>query len=302
MSYPAKKIVMVRPAKFGFNPQTAESNAFQVEVALTDEEIHAKALQEFDSMAEKIRGLGIEVVVLDDSVEPYTPDSVFPNNWFSTHFDGTLCLYPMEAEARRNERNPDAIELIKREYSSNKTIDLTHYEDQQMFLEGTGSLVLDHESKIAYASLSSRTHPDLVKEWAAKTGFEVVEFRSFDENRKAIYHTNVMMCVGDRFAVICLESVVDEGEKKLVKDSLIKGGKEIVDISFDQMNSFAGNMILLQNSSEEKILVMSETARQSLQHAQISSLEKHAIIVSFDIEIIEKCGGGSVRCMIAEIF
>ncbi|MGI8543401.1 MAG: citrulline utilization hydrolase CtlX [Aridibacter sp.] len=302
MSFIANKILMVRPAKFGFNPQTAESNAFQKEVDLTDEEIQENAVWEFDSMVNKLRENGIEVLVCDDSESPSTPDAVFPNNWFSTHAGGTLCLYPMEAEARRFERNPQIINKLKENFAVAKTLDFTEFENQNKFLEGTGSLVLDHENKIAYASISSRTNEDALKDWSNKLDFEIFKFRSFDRNGKAIYHTNVMMCLGDDFAVACLKSISDKNEKRLFREKLYQTGKEIIEISFEQMNNFAGNMLLLQNKKNEKILVLSKTAFESLNKKQIEKLGSHAKLLSFDIDIIEKCGGGSVRCMIAEIF
>ncbi|MDQ3633017.1 MAG: arginine deiminase-related protein [Acidobacteriota bacterium] len=302
MSFIANKILMVRPAKFGFNPQTAESNAFQKEVDLTDEEIQENAVWEFDSMVNKLRENGIEVLICDDSKNPYTPDAVFPNNWFSTHAGGTLCLYPMEAEARRFERNPQIINKLKENFVVAKTLDFTEFENQNKFLEGTGSLVLDHENKIAYASISSRTNEDALKDWSNKLDFEIFKFRSFDRNGKAIYHTNVMMCLGDDFAVACLKSISEENEKRLFREKLYQTGKEIIEISFEQMNNFAGNMLLLQNKKTEKILVLSKTAFESLNKKQIEKLGSHAKLLSFDIDIIEKCGGGSVRCMIAEIF
>ena len=302
MNYIANKILMIRPARFGYNSQTAESNAFQVKVDLSDDEVHLKALKEFDLMVEKLRSFGIEVVVVNDSKEPHTPDSIFPNNWFSTHFDGTLCLYPMEANARRYERNPNVIIEIKKNINLTRILDFSHYETENKFLEGTGSLILDHANKIAYASISSRTNEEVLDAWAKSLGFDVVKFHSFDENGTVIYHTNVMMCLGDKFAVICLESITAEKERELVRQSLHQSDRDFVEISFEQLNSFAGNMLLLQNVKEDKFLVMCEAARKSLTELQKTTLEKYAEIISFDIDIIEKCGGGSVRCMIAEIF
>lgn len=298
----ANKIIMIRPAKFGYNPQTAESNAFQVEVESSSEEIQSDALIEFDSMVNKLRENGIEVLICKDSENPYTPDAVFPNNWFSTHSDGTLCLYPMEAEARRFERNPQIIDELKKHFAVTQFLDFTEFENQNKFLEGTGSLVLDRENKIAYAGISSRTNEDVLENWANEMDFEICKFRSFDETGKAIYHTNVMMCLGNKFAVVCLESISDENEKRLFCEKLYQTGKEIVEISFEQMKKFAGNILLLQNAENEKILVMSKTAFDSLQKNQIEKLESNAKLLSFNIDIIEKCGGGSVRCMIAENF
>ncbi len=302
MKYIANKIFMVRPVHFGYNPQTSESNAFQTEVDLTAEEIQANALREFDAMVEKLKSFEVDVVVMEDRENLHTPDSIFPNNWFSTHINGTICVYPMEARARRFERSPRMISRIKANISFTRRLDFTGYEEKNKFLEGTGSLVIDHENKLAYASISSRTHPDAVDFWANRIRFGAIKFHSFDESGKAIYHTNVMMCLGDKFVVICLESIKDADEKKTVTESLHRSGREIIEISFEQMNNFAGNMLLIRNTNDEKILVMSETARKSLDSGQIEKLESYAKIVSFDIDIIEKCGGGSVRCMIAELF
>lgn len=302
MNYTAAKILMIRPANFGYNPQTAESNKFQKKVDLSDQEIQAKALREFDSMSAELEKLGVEVVIFEDVKEHFTPDAIFPNNWFSTHPGGAFCLYPMEAEARRFERNPEIIDKIKKEAGIRRTLDFSRFEKQNKFLEGTGSLVLDHKNKTAYASISSRTNPEVLESWAEALDFNVIKFHSFDRENAHVYHTNVMMCLGDNFAVVCLEGISDKAERQNVIESLQNGGKEIVEISFEQMENFAGNMLLLQNDSGEKILVMSKRAFESLNNKQIRTLESHAEIASFDIDIIEQCGGGSVRCMIAEIF
>jgi len=298
----ASKILMVRPAAFGYNPQTAESNAFQKKLDLSAKEISEKAIEEFDQMVEELKTFGIEVLVAEDSNEHYTPDAIFPNNWFSTHPNGAFCLYPMEAKARRLERRSSAIDIISKNFNVKETIDLTAFEEQEKFLEGTGSLILDHENRIAYACISSRTDTNILNQWARKLDYETVKFRAVDENDKAIYHTNVMMCLGDKFAVICLESIAEENEKSAVVKTLKESEREIVDISFEQMNQFAGNMLLLKNRENKKILVMSERAFRSLTEDQIKRLSSHAKLASFDVETIEDCGGGSVRCMIAEIF
>lgn len=298
----ANKILMVRPVSFGYNRQTAESNTFQKEVDLSAEEIQAKALSEFNLMADKLKELGIQVIIFDDLKEPHTPDSVFPNNWFSTHPDGRLCLYPMEAEVRRFERRSEIIDFFKENYLISQVLDFSKFEDQNKFLEGTGSLVLDHKNNIAYASISSRTNEAVLDKWTKTLGFEATKFHSFDKQNIPIYHTNVMMCLGDNFAVICLESIANDAERNEVTESLQNSGKEIIEISLEQMENFAGNMLLLENKSGEKILVMSKRAFDSLNTEQIQRLTSHAKLASFDIDIIEQCGGGSVRCMIAEIF
>ena len=293
---------MVRPAAFGFNPQTAKSNSFQKEIQLSRGEIQEKALVEFDLMVGELGRLGVEVVVANDKKEPFTPDAVFPNNWFSTHIDKTLCLYPMEAQARRLERDPETISLIESEAKIVRKLDFSDSENKEKYLEGTGSLVLDRDKKIAYACISSRTNEEVLSQWAESLNFHVVKFSAVDEMKKAIYHTNVMMCVGDEFAVVCLSSINDEGEKLVVRESLESSGKETIEISYAQMNSFAGNMLLLKTKQDEKLLVMSQRAFDSLETSQIEKLERYANLASFDIETIEDCGGGSVRCMIAEIF
>jgi hypothetical protein len=302
MNYIANKILMIRPAGFGYNRQTAQSNAFQKEVDLSAEEIQEKALNEFNLMTAKLKEIGVEVIIFDDLKEPHTPDSVFPNNWFSTHPDGRLCLYPMEAEVRRFERRSEIIDFLKENYSVTQILDFSKFEDQNKFLEGTGSLVLDQDNRTAYASISSRTNEDVLDKWAIAIGFDVIKFHSFDRQNTPIYHTNVMMCLGDKFAVICLESITDANERLMVVESLQNSGKEIIGISFGQMENFAGNMLLLQNQTGENILVMSERAFRSLNENQIEKLRFYTSLASFDIDIIEQCGGGSVRCMIAEIF
>lgn len=300
----AQKILLVRPASFGYNRLTAESNAFQNRdfESADKSEIQSLALHEFDALADGLKNLGIEVLIHDNAPEPYTPDAVFPNNWFSTHADGTFCLYPMMAEPRRLERSADIIENLKNRFGVAKILDFTHFEREEKFLEGTGSLILDHANRIAYASISPRTNESVLDFWANATDFEIVKFHASDENGLAIYHTNVMMCLGDKFAVICLESIKDTDERRRVVEKLEKSGREIVAICFRQMNEFAGNMLLLQNAAGEKFLVMSRRAFASLDAPQIESLEKYANLAAFDIPTIENCGGGSVRCMIAEIF
>ena len=300
----AKQILLVRPASFGYNPLTAESNAFQNrDYADADKQkIQESALREFSAMAEQLKNLGIEVLICDDAPEPFTPDAVFPNNWFSAHSDGTFCLYPMMAEPRRLERSADIINDLKKRFAVSRVVDLTDFEREGKFLEGTGSLILDHENRTTYASISPRTDEQVLDFWANAMNFEVVKFDAVDENGQAIYHTNVMMCLGDKFAVICLQSIKDESERQRVIDKLEKSGKLIVEISLRQMNEFAGNMLLLQNASGEKFLVMSKRAFDSLDQTQIETIESHAKLIAFDIPTIENCGGGSVRCMIAEIF
>jgi len=280
---------MVRPVNFGFNAQTAESNAFQKNGEQA--EVQQKALQEFDAFVEILRQNGIEVTVMEDTPEPHTPDSIFPNNWVSFQEDGTVFLYPMQAENRRLERK--VFRSIKEAFEVKHIFDLSYFEQQNQFLEGTGSMVLDRENKWAYACLSPRTNAEILAEFCRLSGYKA---------GKAIYHTNVLMAIGDRFAVICLDSIPDEAEKVPVKEALQLAGKETVAISLEQMNAFAGNMLQLKNQSGESLLVLSETAFLSLKEAQIKTLEKYGKLVYSSLNTIETNGGGSARCMMAEVF
>ncbi|MVN20640.1 amidinotransferase [Mucilaginibacter sp. HMF7410] len=289
---------MVRPVNFGFNEQTAGSNAFQKNGEQTN--VQQKAVLEFDAFVEILRANGVDVTVVNDTAEPHTPDSIFPNNWISFHEDGSVFLYPMQAENRRLERK--VFNTIKEVFDAKQVYDLSYFEQQNQFLEGTGSLVLDRKNKLAYACISPRTNLEVIAEFCKLSGYKTVPFHATDENGKAIYHTNVLMAIGDRFAVICLDSISDYAEKTLVKEALQKSGKEIVAISFAQMNAFAGNMLQLESKSGESLLVMSETAFLSLKEAQIKALEKYCKLVHSPLNTIETNGGGSARCMMAEVF
>lgn len=291
---------MIRPTNFGYNTETAVNNAFQIKNS--QENVQAAALQEFDQFVEKLSRNGVDVTVVDDTPEPYTPDSIFPNNWVSFHSDGTVFLYPMFAPNRRLERKPGVMEAIGKKFSISRTIDLSGYENDNLFLEGTGSMVLDRGKKLAYACLSPRTHSTILEEFCSKAGYTPVSFRSVDEKSQEIYHTNVMMCVADAFVVICLESIPDEAERKMVADIIEKTGKAVINISPGQMNHFAGNMLQVANQAGEKILVMSSQAFESLSPAQMALLESFNPILHSPLETIERNGGGSARCMMAEIF
>ena len=300
MAMLASRILMVRPANFGFNPETAESNAFQQRLDLSPSEVASRAVVEFDRMVESLRDNGVEVVVLKEPYDAETPDAVFPNNWFSTHPDGTLVLYPMEAPARRRERGLQA--AVENHFSASRTLDLTTHESKGKYLEGTGSLVIDHKNKIAFACLSSRTHPDLLNEWAEKMSFRTVCFHAYDADGGEIYHTNVMMFLTNRFAVACIESITDKEERTRFKKAVASTGRELMEISHDQMNNFAGNMIEITNSQGDPIILASRSAVDALNGDQLDALESEARVIAFDIDVIETCGGGSVRCMVAELF
>lgn len=289
-------ILMVRPAAFAFNEETSESNAFQQRL---DGDVEQRAVEEFDSYASMLRSNGITVDVLQDSPKPSTPDSIFPNNCFSTHGD-TLVLYPMCAPNRRLEREKLRAALEK--YDFTRLVDLTAFESVNKFLEGTGSLVLDRENLIAYACISPRTDATLVEQWADTMGYTPVMFSASDFGGTAIYHTNVMMHIGSGYSVVCLDAVDDAAQRSMLSDTISKSGKETITISIEQMNQFAGNMLQLHNHKGEDLLVMSRSALMSLTRLQIEALEKYTRILAPEIPIIETVGGGSARCMIAEIF
>jgi len=294
-------VFMVKPVRFGFNPQTAQSNAFQKKEGYGIQ-VQEAALREFLAYATLLRANGISIALAEDTQEPRTPDSIFPNNWFSTHEDGTLVLYPMAAPNRREERKGHFLEIIKKNFKVTRTVDLTHYEEEGLFLEGTGSMILDRENKIVYACRSPRTDMKVLDDFCTQLGYTPVTFESVDRNGQQIYHTNVMMCVGTAYAIVCLESIADPQERENVVTSLEKSGKKIIEISFDQVNKFAGNMLELRNGEGKKFLVMSATARKSLTSEQNRELSKTYRLLSPQLETIETNGGGSARCMLAEIF
>ena len=294
------EILMVRPYQFYFNQQTAANNFFQSNVNI--ENANELAIAEFDAMVEKLRAHQIKVNVVQDTKDPSTPDSIFPNNWVSTHEGGTLCLYPMFAQNRRAERKLSVIDFLESNYQIQNTLDLTDFEKEGIFLEGTGSMVLDHQNKLAYGCLSERLDKNAFYEWCDKMQFKAIAFKAVDDKAQPIYHTNVMMCMGDQFVVICLDSIPNEQEKQLVLESFKKSNKEVITISQDQLNHFAGNMLQVFDINEKPHLIMSEQAHTSLDPAQVKSLEKYNPILPISIPTIEALGGGSTRCMMAEIY
>jgi len=291
---------MIRPVAFGFNEQTAGSNAFQQQ-GLDQQNVQQQALQEFDTLVATLRDNGVDVITVGDTPDPSTPDSIFPNNWISFHENGQVFLYPMQAKNRRLERRKDIVDQLKTKFNISEVDDLSHFETGEKFLEGTGSMVLDRQNKIAYACLSPRTDREVLTEFSEHSGYSTVEFHAVDGQGKAIYHTNVLMCMGEAFVVICLDSVTDEEEQELLTDSFALTGKEIIEISLEQMNAFAGNMLELVNDKGEHLLVMSAKAYHSLFPGQISNLEKYCKLIYADLNTIETNGGGSARCMIAEV-
>jgi len=291
---------MIRPVNFGYNEETAESNAFQNKDK-NQQEVQEKALAEFNNFVAILRNHGVDVIVIDDNPEPYTPDSIFPNNWVSFHDDGNVFLYPMQAENRRLERREDIIAELEDNFKVHHIVDLSRYEEENKFLEGTGSMVLDRVNKIAYACLSPRTDKDVLAIFCEQEDYTAVCFDAADEKGKAIYHTNVLMCVGTQFAVICLDSIPNPHEKVVVIEYLKSTQKEIVEITFEQMNQFAGNMLEVKTKNDETLIVLSKSAFKALDDVQIAILEQYGKLVYADIHTIENNGGGSARCMMAEV-
>lgn len=297
-------IMMVRPANFGFNLETAANNSFQTnDPSRSTAEIRQSAREEFDAFVVKLRAAGVRVVVIEDTPEPIKHDAVFPNNWFSTHAGGTLVTYPVFAPMRRLERRADIVDQLVKEFGYTRRLQLEDQEVEERYLEGTGSLILDRENKIVYACRSIRTHDDLMDEFSVTLGYEKFLFDATDRQGDPIYHTNVMMAIGTTFCVICLDSIRDKTERKKIVDRLESAGKEIVEITLAQMESFAGNMLQVISKADRKlILVMSQQAFESLEPAQITQLLKHTTLLHSDLRTIETYGGGSARCMMAEIF
>lgn len=292
-------LLMIRPVNFKFNEQTAENNKFQQ--ASDQYNVQAEALKEFDGFVALLEDQGIEITVIEDTLTPETPDSIFPNNWVSFHSDGQVILYPMFSANRRVERRQDILDTLGERFHIKGITDLSGYEAEGIYLEGTGSLVLDRENKIAYACLSLRTDERVLQDFCLHTGYAAVTFHATDATGFPIYHTNVMMCIGENFAVVCFASVPDADEKEALRLSLLNNGKEIVEISLDQMNHFAGNMLQVKNKNGESLLVMSEQAWLSLRAEQIDTLTSLSRLVHAPLYTIEKNGGGSARCMLAEI-
>ena len=295
-------ILVVKPANFGYNVETAKSNAFQNPLIEDPNVIARDAILEFESFTKKLTDKGINVLVVEDTPIPIKPDAIFPNNWGSFHADRRVVLYPMLAKNRRPEKRKAILDTIQENFELREIIDLSYYEEKGVFLEGTGSIIFDHEYKIAYACLTPRTNKDLFNDTCKMLEYKPVHFTTFDKNGKEIYHTNVMMNIGNGYAVVCLESIANNSEKEMVVNSLKKSQKEIIDISYNQMASFCGNMIELDLPDKKNILAMSQTAYYSLTTAQKITLESYCELFPLQVDTIERIGGGSVRCMISEIF
>jgi hypothetical protein len=294
-------LLMIQPVNFSFNAETAVNNAFQVADAGAGDQAQTRALAEFEGFVRLLRDNGVDVTVVQDTPDPYTPDSIFPNNWVSFHADGTVCLYPMYAVNRRQERKAGVLHVVGEKFGINATLDFSGYESAGLFLEGTGSMVLDRDNKIAYACLSPRTDRRVLLDFCQKLGYTAEVFTAVDGSGQAIYHTNVMMCVADKYTVVCLEAIPLETEREQLTATIGATGKTIIPITLSQMNHFAGNMLQVHNQQGEKLLVMSSQAYDSLTREQVQQLEGFNRIVHAPLTTIETNGGGSARCMLAEI-
>ena len=305
MSQATNSILMIRPINFGYNEETAQDNHYQIKES-THKNVNERAQKEFDNMVKNLRQNGVSVHVFQDDENEYTPDSIFPNNWVSFHENGDVGLYPMCAENRRMERRPEVLDFLENEgFTVSNIVDYSSAESENKFLEGTGSMILDRENRLAYCSISNRSNEDLFIEFCEDFEFTPIIFNSFQtvgNKRLPIYHTNVMMCVATDYVIVCLDSIDDKKQRKNVSSFIKESGKKLIEISENQVESFAGNMLELVNDKGESILVMSKSAEDSLNENQKNIITKYSRIISSDINTIETCGGGSTRCMMAEIF
>ena len=305
MGQATNSILMIRPINFGYNEETAKDNHYQLKDSIIKNS-NESAQKEFDNMVKNLRQNGVSVHVFQDDENDYTPDSIFPNNWVSFHENGDVGLFPMYAKNRRLERRPEVLEFLEdKGFIISNIVDYSCAESENKFLEGTGSMILDRENRVAYCSISNRSNEDLFIEFCEDFEFTPVLFNSFqsvDDKRLPIYHTNVMMCIATDYVIICLDSIDDKKQRKNVSDFINWSGKKLIEISEKQVESFAGNMLELTNDNGDSVLVMSKSAEDSLDENQKNTITKYSIIVASDINTIEVCGGGSARCMMAEIF
>jgi hypothetical protein len=298
----ASTLLMVRPAAFGFNEETAANNYFQSHPAISKEELQQKVLAEFDTMVTILRSHGITVLVVEDTKEPSKPDAIFPNNWLSTSPNGTVAVFPMYAANRRIEKREEIVEELAKDYIVKDLQDWSEYEAEGRFLEGTGSMIIDYENKMIYACVSERTSLSVLEKYAAANGFQAIAFLATDKNGMPVYHTNVMMALGENFCVLCEEAIEEEWELIAVRQLLQSTSHTIVTITREQMHQFAGNMMQVINNNGQTFLVLSQTAYNSLTKEQRKQLEGFTTLLPIDVPTIEEVEGGSVRCMMAEIF
>lgn len=307
MKQVTNSVLMIRPVAFRMNEQTTENNHFQKELkGMLPSAINAKAQQEFDALVKQLKNVGVNVIVVDDTLETDTPDSIFPNNWVSFHENGDVVLYPMFAENRRAERREDILDILEENgFLIENIVDFTSAEEEALFLEGTGSMILDRTNGKAYCALSSRANEELFIEFCEDFDCAPVIFEAFhsvDGRKELVYHTNVMMSVGEHFAVVCSDMIEDKKDRKMVLDVLRADGKEVILINEKQVNQFAGNILEVAGADGKRFIVMSTAAYGAFNANQIIQLEKYGTILSADLNTIEACGGGSARCMMAEIF
>ncbi|MGR6655427.1 citrulline utilization hydrolase CtlX [Pseudomonas mosselii] len=293
-------VLMIRPARFAFNPDTAANNRFQ-QAPSDPQAASEKALEEFDGYVDTLRQHGVNVLVVQDTPEPHTPDSIFPNNWWSSHADGSLVLYPMEGENRRLERSKGVLAVLRERFAIQRTIDLSPLEQQNLFLEGTGSMVLDREHRISYACHSGRTHEHALRQFAERLDYRLCLFHAVDRRQAPIYHSNVMMNVGRQLAVACLDALPRHDERRALEHSLRDTGKQVLALNFDQLENFAGNMLEVHDRDGRSLLVMSRSAWHALDADQRRQVERHSHPLVVNIDHIERIGGGSARCMLAEV-
>jgi hypothetical protein len=298
----ASTILMIRPAAFGFNAETAINNHFQSNISVDQLQVHENALIEFDNMVATLRGQHIDVLVIDDTLLPPKPDAVFPNNWLSTSPDGIVSIFPMYASNRREEKRDDILQWLAREFKVSDVQDWSEYEVEGRFLEGTGSMVIDHDNKMIYASASERTSVAVLEKYAGANNYQAIVFLATDRNGQPVYHTNVVMTLGEQFAVLCEEAIDEEWELIAIRQILDSTGHTIIPITRDQLHAFAGNMLQVKNTEGENFLILSQTAFDSLRKEQRQMLEAYAQLLPIAVPTIEQVEGGSVRCMMAEIF
>lgn len=298
----ASAILMIRPAAFGYNNETAANNFFQHNPGLSRELLHKKALAEFDAMVKKLETEEVELLLVEDSPEPPKPDAIFPNNWLSTSAAGQVFIYPMFAPSRRAEKRDDIIQLLARDFTVTDVQDWSEYEAEGRFLEGTGSMVVDHDNRMIYAAISERTNLSVLEKFARANDFQAVVFLATDKNNQPVYHTNVVMSLGEKFAVICEDAIEEEWERIAVTQLLESTGHTLIPITREQMHCFAGNMLEIKNRKGESLIILSTTALDALRPEQQQVLRQFGKLVPVSVPVIEQVEGGSVRCMIAEIF
>lgn len=298
----ANTILMVRPASFGYNNETAANNVFQQKINASTAQISRQAVQEFDQFVAILEKNQLDVLVIEDSASPIKPDAIFPNNWFCTMPSGKIIVFPMYAPNRREEKSDELLVTLTEKFKTTDVEDWSEYEADNFFLEGTGSMIFDHENKIVYACLSDRTHKALFETFSRNHGYRAIHFLAKDENGAPIYHTNVMMHIGETYAVICLDAIKDETERIWVSQNLSESGHEVIPITQKQVRHFAGNMIQVKNKHQKKYTILSQSAYDHLTTAQIEILSIHSHLLPVDIQTIETIGGGSARCMVAEVF